>query len=42
MERPAGPWIKDCLGKIEKEILEGRLENQYVRIREWVLSCNLK
>lgn len=42
VDRPAGPWIKDCLGQIEKEILEGRLENQYMRIREWVLSCNLK
>lgn len=42
VNRPAGPWIKEYLGQIEKEILEGRLQNDYMRIREWVVSCNLK
>lgn len=42
VNRPAGPWIKDCLEQIETEILDGRLQNEYVRIREWVVSCNLK
>lgn len=42
LNRPPGAWIKEMLTKIEKEILEGRLENENERIREWVKSCNLK
>jgi tRNA nucleotidyltransferase (CCA-adding enzyme) len=42
LNRPAGPWIKECLSLIETEILERRLENESGRIREWVLSCNQK
>jgi tRNA nucleotidyltransferase (CCA-adding enzyme) len=42
MNRPAGPWIKECLELIEKTILEGKLDNQSEKIREWVLGCNLK
>jgi tRNA nucleotidyltransferase (CCA-adding enzyme) len=42
LNRPAGPWIKDYLSKIEKTILEGKLVNQPEKIREWVLGCNLK
>jgi tRNA nucleotidyltransferase (CCA-adding enzyme) len=42
LKRPQGPWIKDCLSLIEKEILEERLANDDVQIREWVKTCNLK
>lgn len=40
--RKAGPWIKEYLALIEDAILEGELENQLDKIREWVLRCNLK
>ncbi|WP_246140957.1 CCA tRNA nucleotidyltransferase [Bacillus marasmi] len=42
LNRPPGPWIKETLTKIEEEILEGRLENEQVKIREWVNLCNLR
>ncbi|MDF2903464.1 MAG: tRNA CCA-pyrophosphorylase [Bacillus sp. (in: firmicutes)] len=42
LNRPSGPWIKECLTMIEKAILEGGLENKRERIKERVLTCNLK
>lgn len=32
----SGPWIKECLNIIEREVLFGRLENNYNDIIDWV------
>lgn len=37
-----GPWIKECLFKIESAVLEGLIENDKIKIKEWLLKCNQK
>ena len=32
----SGPWVKECLNIIEREVLFGRLENNYNDIIDWV------
>ncbi|MCI0765756.1 CCA tRNA nucleotidyltransferase [Bacillus sp. TL12] len=40
-EKTPGPWVAEVLQKIEKEILQERLENEKEKIREWLHRCNL-
>lgn len=42
LNRAPGPWIKETLTIIENNILDGQLENEREKIREWVKSCNPK
>lgn len=37
----AGPWVAQLLQKIEEAVVEGRLENEKGRIKEWLQTCNL-
>lgn len=36
----AGPWIKETLATIEMAVVNGKLENNRDKIREWLLKCN--
>lgn len=39
--RPAGPWIKDILNKIEEAVLLKKIENSKDAIKGWILNqCN--
>jgi tRNA nucleotidyltransferase (CCA-adding enzyme) len=38
--RKGGPWVKEMLLKIEIGILEGKVENKKMDIREWLMKCN--
>jgi tRNA nucleotidyltransferase (CCA-adding enzyme) len=40
--RKPGPWIKESLFKIESAVLEGLIENNKKKIKEWLLKCNQK
>lgn len=35
-----GPWLKDILMKVERAIVEGKLENNHHRIKEWLMTCS--
>ncbi|MBM6619835.1 CCA tRNA nucleotidyltransferase [Bacillus suaedaesalsae] len=35
-----GPWVAKTLHEIEKEIVNGKLENKQEHIKEWLLQCN--
>jgi tRNA nucleotidyltransferase (CCA-adding enzyme) len=37
-----GPWLKETLLTIEKEILTGQLDNNKEKIKEWLMKCNQK
>ncbi len=37
-----GPWLKEMLLAIEKNILAGKLENDKEKIKEWLMKCNQK
>lgn len=37
----AGPWVAQLLQQIEEAVVEGRLENEKGRIKEWLQTCNL-
>ncbi|WP_239584127.1 CCA tRNA nucleotidyltransferase [Aquibacillus albus] len=37
---PKGPWIKQCLAEIEKNVVEAKLINNQNNIREWVKKWN--
>lgn len=38
--RQKGEWIKLYLQDIERNIIENKLDNNYHRIKEWILSCH--
>ncbi|MEN1935380.1 CCA tRNA nucleotidyltransferase [Paenibacillus sp. 102] len=40
-EKTPGPWVAEVLQRIEEEILQGQLENEKEKIREWLQGCNL-
>ncbi len=40
--RKGGPWIHESLLKIEHAVLEGLVENEKLKIKEWLLKCNQK
>jgi tRNA nucleotidyltransferase (CCA-adding enzyme) len=35
-----GPWLKDTLIKVEHAIVEGRIDNDKHKIKEWLMECN--
>jgi tRNA nucleotidyltransferase (CCA-adding enzyme) len=35
-----GPWVSETLLKVELAILEGQIQNQKIKIKEWLLKCN--
>jgi len=35
-KKPRGPWIKERLEAIEKAVVEGKLENEKMKIKEWL------
>lgn len=39
-EQIGGPWIKETLVEIEKAIIEEKIENKRLKIKEWLLKCN--
>lgn len=36
-----GPWVASILEKIETEVVNNRLQNSKLQIREWLNQCNL-
>ncbi|CAM3886500.1 CCA tRNA nucleotidyltransferase [Mesobacillus zeae] len=36
-----GPWVKDVLEKAEMQVIDGKLDNEKGKIREWLEHCNL-
>lgn len=40
-ERKAGPWLAEMIGKIERAVLHGEVENEKEELKEWAV-CNLK
>ncbi|MCP8968778.1 CCA tRNA nucleotidyltransferase [Ectobacillus ponti] len=40
-DKPAGPWVADCLAAAEREIVSGSLVNEKERIKGWLKQCNL-
>ncbi len=42
LNKPGGPWINECFRTIEQEVLEGKIENRKLKIKEWLLKCNQK
>ncbi|MBO9128221.1 CCA tRNA nucleotidyltransferase [Bacillus sp. 165] len=40
-EKKAGPWVADVLERIEAEVVNNRLQNSKLQIREWLNRCNL-
>jgi tRNA nucleotidyltransferase (CCA-adding enzyme) len=40
--RKPGPWIKEFLVKIEHAVLAGLVENEKIKIKEWLSKCNPK
>lgn len=40
--KSSGPWINETLIKIEQAVLEGIVENDKTKIKEWLLRCNQK
>lgn len=40
--KSGGPWINECLMKIECAVLENQVENEKTKIKEWLLKCNQK
>jgi tRNA nucleotidyltransferase (CCA-adding enzyme) len=40
LEQKGGPWVKETLMRIEHAILEGKVENKKLKIKEWLLKCN--
>ncbi|MBB3906591.1 CCA tRNA nucleotidyltransferase [Anoxybacteroides rupiense] len=41
MGRPGGPWLANMLKKVERAVIQGKVENDKERIKEWLISCNL-
>lgn len=42
IEKKGGPWLKQCLNKIEQMVVEKELVNDRDVIKEWIMSCNRK
>ncbi|CAH2715763.1 CCA-adding enzyme [Neobacillus rhizosphaerae] len=42
LNKSGGPWLKDTLLKIERAIVEGKLENNKQKIKEWLMACSPK
>jgi tRNA nucleotidyltransferase (CCA-adding enzyme) len=40
--RTGGRWIEECLCQIEHAVLDGNVENEKMKIKEWLLKCNQK
>ena len=40
--REGGPWLKEALILIEQDIVEGKVKNEKIKIKEWLLECNPK
>lgn len=40
-ERKAGPWLAEMIGKIERAVLRGEVENEKEKLKEWAV-CNQK
>jgi len=38
--KPRGEWIRDYLTSVEERIIDGRLENDFEKIKEWILKCH--
>lgn len=38
--KPRGEWIRDYLTSIEEQIIDGSLENDFEKIKEWILKCH--
>jgi tRNA nucleotidyltransferase (CCA-adding enzyme) len=41
-DRKGGPWVKEILAQVELAILEGKVDNQKNKIKEWLMECNQK
>ncbi|WP_078546124.1 CCA tRNA nucleotidyltransferase [Litchfieldia alkalitelluris] len=41
-EKKAGPWVSEALSAVELAVLDGQLENDREKIKEWLLHCNRK
>jgi tRNA nucleotidyltransferase (CCA-adding enzyme) len=40
LEQKGGPWVKETLNNIENAIIEEKVENKKLKIKEWLLKCN--
>jgi tRNA nucleotidyltransferase (CCA-adding enzyme) len=38
--KSGGPWVKELLSKVERAIIEGRVDNNKKMIKEWLMECN--
>ncbi|WP_053366938.1 CCA tRNA nucleotidyltransferase [Bacillus sp. FJAT-27245] len=38
--RSGGPWVKEKMAAIERAVLLGAVENNQLKIREWLARCN--
>lgn len=41
-KKPGGPWVNAELMRIEQAVLEKKVENNRLRIKEWLKNCNQK
>jgi tRNA nucleotidyltransferase (CCA-adding enzyme) len=40
--KQGGSWINEYFFMIEQAVLEGKVENKKLKIKEWLLKCNQK
>lgn len=42
LQKKGGPWVNTCLTEIEQAVLQGNVDNQKSKIKEWLSECKQK